>query len=196
MTDILLVRHAALSSQDTTLAGRSDEASLSSLGREQLRRLAEELSGRRLTAIHSSPRLRARLTAEAIASVRGLAVQVADALDELDYGGWTGLTFTELKQRADWRAWNERRASTAPPDGESAQAAQRRICGYLEDLRRRHRNATVVVVTHAEPIRLVLLKAAGLPIGDFHRIDVPPGSITPFRWHRGITQSLERAASG
>jgi broad specificity phosphatase PhoE len=49
---------------------------------------------------------------------------------------------------------------------------------FLARLRESHAGRMLVLVTHAEPIRAILLHAAGLSLNDFVRIDVPPGSVT------------------
>jgi probable phosphoglycerate mutase len=50
---------------------------------------------------------------------------------------------------------------------------QMRILRYLDRLVLAHPDETVVLVTHAEPIRAALLYDRGLPLKDFWCIDVP-----------------------
>ncbi len=66
---------------------------LGDAGKEQAAVLASKLPA--VTAVFSSPLIRAVQTAEAI----GLPVTVIDGLRELDAGAWDGLTFTEIRQR-------------------------------------------------------------------------------------------------
>ena len=178
MTTVLLVRHGEHVLQAHTLVGRGDDAPISSKGQEQIRRLVQMLETEPIAVVHSSPRARARETAAAIAARHGLPIETQAALDELDYGKWTGLTFDELSMKPEWHAWNERRAETAPPQGESMRALQLRVLGHLDAVRKSNPRKTVVAVSHAEPIRAALLHAANIPLNDFTRIDVLPGSIT------------------
>jgi len=178
MTMVLLVRHAEHVLQGRTLVGRRDDAPISPKGHEQIRRVAGMLSAEPVAAVHSSPRARTLQTAAAIAERHGLVVETHAALDEIDYGEWTGLRFDELAPEPAWRAWNERRDTTAPPNGESMQSLQLRVLAYLQALRKSYRRKTVVAVSHAEPIRAALLHAADIPLKEFARIDVLPGSVT------------------
>jgi broad specificity phosphatase PhoE len=181
MTTLLLVRHAEHALQNRVLVGRMDDVALSQAGRAQLSPLAEALRSRPIAAVHSSPRQRARETADAVAACHALPVEVFDALDEIDYGEWTGLDFAALEVRPDWQAWNARRGSSTPPMGESMGALQRRVLAYLEDVRCVYGDKTVAVVTHAEPIRAILLHAMGFTLNEFSRIDIATASITPLR---------------
>ncbi len=87
---LLLVRHAAHADLGRRLTGRGSEAGLSTVGRAQAVELAESLRGEPIAAVYSSPRLRTLQTAQAIAALHNLSVQVSDALDEIDFGVWTG----------------------------------------------------------------------------------------------------------
>ena len=178
MTLVLLVRHAEHVLQGRTLVGRSDDAAISRKGQEQIRLLADMLAREPVAAVQSSPRIRARETAAAIAARLKLNVQVDAALDEIDYGDWTGKSFEQLAQMPEWRTWNERRDAATPPNGESMRALQRRILAHLHAMRRSYPRKTVVAVSHAEPIRAALLHATDMPLNDFARISVLPGSIT------------------
>jgi phosphohistidine phosphatase len=72
---IFIVRHAKAAS------GSPDELrELTPEGHEQARRLAQELAGARPDAVLSSPLLRARQTAEAIAEASGVEVRVDERL--------------------------------------------------------------------------------------------------------------------
>ena len=81
--------------------------------------------------MQTSPQPRARQTADAIALGAGLSSEIACNLNELDMGEWTGRSFAELERDPRWRAWNERRASSRPPGGESMAAIRRRMLGHL-----------------------------------------------------------------
>src|SRR5688500_3230980 len=72
---LLLVRHAKAD------PGSPDELrALSAAGREQARALAERLSGEQPAVVLSSPLLRARETADAIARAAGAPLRIDDRL--------------------------------------------------------------------------------------------------------------------
>lgn len=57
-------------------------------------RLGERMRNERLAAIQASPRERTLETARAVAQACGVAsVEMVDALDEVDFGAWSGVDF-------------------------------------------------------------------------------------------------------
>jgi probable phosphoglycerate mutase len=108
----------------------------------------------------------------------GLPVEIAPALDELDYGEWTGRSFEELKPDPRWSRWNSRRGSSRPPGGESMRSLQKRVVDHLAQLRGDRSIDVAVLVSHAEPIRAALLYYSGKPLDDFLSIEIDPGSVS------------------
>jgi probable phosphoglycerate mutase len=84
--------------------------------------------------VASSPRRRARETAEIIAESLGCNVEVIEAFDEVDYGSWTGKQFVELVADPDWRRFNDDRDDARIPGGEELDEVSRRIRAGLEEL--------------------------------------------------------------
>jgi len=65
------------------------------------------------------------------------------------------------------------------PDGETLEEVQRRAVARVEQLAIEHRrNATVVVVSHADVIRAILVHYLGMPLDLIHRIHVAPASVS------------------
>lgn len=175
---MLLVRHAATDHVGRILTGRAAGVPLSEAGRAEAAALARRLRGEVIDAVRTSPRERAVETAAAIAAGRGFAADTADALDEIDFGRFTGRTFAELDGDPDWRRWNERRATARAPEGEAMAAAQARITGFLQNLRDSHAGAVVACVSHADLIKAAVLAALGASLDAVHRLDVDPASVT------------------
>lgn len=178
MCTILLVRHAEHTLTGHTLVGRDDAAvHLSKRGKEQARALAESLLDRDIDCIQSSPRVRCLETAAPLADALGLPVHVHNALDELDFGKWTGLRFEELQKDSRWHAWNDNRTGTRAPRGETMAEARARVLRHMEFMALRYRTATIAMFTHAEIIRAVKLHRAGLSANAWPSVDVPLASI-------------------
>ncbi len=178
MTTLLLVRHVEHALQNDVLLGRAHDAEFTEEARRRLRELAQSLRSERPAAIHSSPRRRARETAQAIAAFHGFSVEFREELDELDYGDWSGRKFAELVQDAEWQHWNRQRSGQCPPNGESMRDLQERMIAYASSTARAYSGKTVIAVTHAEPIRALILHAAGIPLDDFARIGIAPGGVS------------------
>ena len=176
---LYLVRHAAHDRVHDTLCGRKPGVTLGEAGRGQAAQVAERLAGENIAAVWSSPLERARETAEPIAQKFNLPVQVSEALNEIDFGAWTGRRFDQLHDDVAWRSWNRARSATRPPGGESFGAAQARIVPFLKELAARCPDAGGVAVTHGDLIRAALcafLNCQGLD--DFRLFEIAPASVT------------------
>lgn len=177
VTRLLLLRHAAGDHIGRTLAGRSAGVHLNALGRAQAERLGEYVATLGVHALYASPRERARETAEPLARRLGMDILDAPALDEVDYGEWTGLEHGRLTGES-WRWYNTYRSGTRVPGGELLLEVQARAVAELLRLAERHPEQTVVAVSHADPIRVALVHFLGMPIDHMLRLDVAPASLS------------------
>src|SRR4051794_3263216 len=105
------IRHAAHDNVGCFLAGRMEGIRLGPAGKAQAERLAHRMQREEINAIYSSPRERTRQTAAAIAQACNLdEPETAEALDEIDFGTWSGQTFETLDADPAWRRWNSTRS--------------------------------------------------------------------------------------
>jgi probable phosphoglycerate mutase len=133
-----------------------------------------------IRAVYSSPLERAIETAGPFARRKGLSVQVAPGLNEIDFGDWTGRTLAELEQLPGWRAFNTFRSGTRIPGGEMAAEVLTRASREIERLRAAHPSPTdiVALVSHGDVIRAVVAHALGSPPDLFQRIELSPASVS------------------
>jgi probable phosphoglycerate mutase len=174
----LLIRHAAPELSAGTLAGRLPGIHLSAEGEQQAQRLAGRLAALPLAAVYSSPLERALHTAEALAACRGLAVQVCEAVADIDYGEWSGQHFDALAGDPRWRRWNEFRSGSPLPHGGLMLEVQVRAILALEEIRRGHRDEIVAVVSHSDVIKAALAHYLGTPLDLLQRIEISPASLS------------------
>jgi broad specificity phosphatase PhoE len=182
MRTIHLVRHGHHAMLGNRLCGRMPGVQLDDRGCRQMSCCAD-LIGRTPAAIQSSPQRRAQQSASILAWHFGLPVEIVPAVDEIDYGEWTSLAFTDLVGDSRWDRWNTRRSASRPPGGESMRALQRRMVEHLEKLRGVQSDGPIVIVSHAEPIRAALLYYSGIPLDNFLSVDVDPASISTLALH-------------
>jgi broad specificity phosphatase PhoE len=195
MTTVMhLVRHAAHDRLGDYLAGRTPGILLGRDGLAQAERLAERMRREQVGRILTSPRERCRQTADALARRFDLSPQVVDALDEIDFGSWSGKTFSDLNEDLAWRHWNAARTSARTPNGETMLDAQRRILRVLADLQNGDSNDDAVCVTHADMIKSVLFYILGVSLDRFAVLDIAPASISTIEfdgWSHRITRINE-----
>jgi probable phosphoglycerate mutase len=174
----LLIRHGHVGAVDSWLAGRRDNVTLDAAGHVQVTALRDALRWTHFTAVYSSPLQRALQTAEALAKDHGLPLHVRPALTDVDFGEWTGKTFDELESDPGWVAFNQSRATACPPGGEPLESVRHRIATELLLLSRAHPAETVVIVTHAEPIRCALAAFWRKSLDDVFGIQVLPAHVS------------------
>ncbi|WP_132251075.1 histidine phosphatase family protein [Methylobacterium segetis] len=177
MRRLILVRHASHDRLGRILCGRMPGVSLSGQGRAEAGAVARRLGGTGATRILSSPRERAQETAVPIAEALGLQVETADGLDEIDFGAWTGRSFSELAGEPAWVAWNEARSTARPPGGESMAEAQRRIWDLVEGFAEAD-EVIAILVSHGDVIRAAILRLLGLSLDAYDGLVVDPASCS------------------
>lgn len=185
-----LVRHAAHELVDQVLAGRTPGVNLSPLGRKQAKAIAHWLAPLEITHILSSPQPRALQTAAPLARKTGLLVIGAAALDEMNFGEWTGRSFAELKLDPHWQSWNRTRAAVRPPGGETMAEAQARVIHALNTLNATHTNARFALFSHAEIIRAVVLRCLSLPLDAWNTLEIAPASMTALEAPAGCAPAI------
>jgi broad specificity phosphatase PhoE len=131
-------------------------------------------------------------TARAVADAAGCEVQPSAAIDEVDFGAWSGRPFAELEGVPGWRRWNAERERARTPAGDGIAAVQERALGLVAALAHTAGDASLVLVTHAEVIRSLVLHALGAPAGDYLAIDVPPASVTDMVMAGGVLRLASR----
>jgi probable phosphomutase (TIGR03848 family) len=188
-TILLLVRHGAHDLLGKAMAGRAPGLDLNEEGRQQADQLVARLSESAVHAIYSSPRQRARETAAPLAAKRGLAIEIDEAFDEIDFGEWTGLTFDQLRaDKERWQQWVEQKSVARPPGGESCARVQQRAIEAIERLTRLHPDQTVVVVSHGDVIKAVLASTLGISLDHLERFEIAPGSLSVLATGPGWSQ--------
>lgn len=179
--DIMLVRHATCARMDEVLLGHTVDVPLDERGEAQARGLARRLQSLPPFLLESSPRRRARHTAGIIATPRDQPVHIVPQMDELNFGSWSGRSFETLAADPHWRRWNRYRAVSLTPAGDCIRDVQERALTHIQRLEAHCKDtSTVVIVTHAEVIRSLVLLATGASVDEYPRVEIAPASMTLF----------------
>lgn len=179
---IFLARHGqtewSLSGRHT---GRTDVPLLDE-GRRGAELLGERLhrapwDGLPGVEVRTSPLVRAKETCE-LAGFGGRA-QPWDALMEIDYGAYEGLTPDEIKSgRPDWLIWRD-----GVPQGETLAAVTARADEVIGWARSAERD--VLVFAHGHILRALGARWLGLDISFGARIRLEPTSLSVLGWAYG-----------
>lgn len=179
MTRFLLVRHGVSEANISgILAGNRFDSTLTPKGRRQARAVASHLRGTPVGKIYTSPMIRCRETAEPLREIFKKRVQIDDSFIEMDYGRWSGRKLRQLRKERMWKQIQEKPSRVVFPEGESFEAAQRRVIRGLRKIAKAAPTSTVVIVSHGDIIKMAVTWALGMELDKFQRIIIDPGSIS------------------
>ena len=180
MTTIILVRHGENDwVKKHRLAGWIEGIQLNENGRLQAAAAAKRLANLPIKTIYSSPVLRCRETAEFIATAQNLPIIELETVGEVRYGKWEGKKIKKLAKKKAWFTVQFFPSRMQFPNGDSLREVQSRGVNALETLAATHDNSDIiVVVSHADLIKLVLAYYLGVHIDLFQRIIISPASIS------------------
>jgi probable phosphomutase (TIGR03848 family) len=161
------------------MPGQARGLHLSEEGRAQAEVVADRLAAlKEVDAVYASPLERARETAAPIARRFGVKVGVERGLADSDSGEWTGEELKALAKRPAWRTVKTFPSGFRFPGGESFLDLHARVVATVDRLRARHPGGTVVMVSHADPIKVAVAHAAGAHLDLFQRLAISPCSVS------------------
>ena len=183
LTTLHLVRHGQTQwNQDGRIQGQTGDIPLTALGQRQAEAAARTLANRPIAAVWSSDLLRALRTAQPIAAALGLPVRLDRDLREQAYGVLEGRSTVDV--RAD-TPYDLTDPDARAPGGESMREVYSRIGDALARRLPGDPGQEVVLVSHADAIRIGLAWLAGSEIHNVRWHELPHGSITTVRTERG-----------
>ena len=186
---LLLVRHGETEWNKLGKFQGQGDIGLNTRGLAQARETAQAVTAIGGTALYSSPLPRTMQVADGISRLAGVPVVPVPGLMELDLGDLEGVTGAEM--RTGWpkvfAGWREDPAAVTMPNGESLVQLQERAWQAILDLERAHSEDDVlVVVSHNFAIRTIISKLLGMPLSNFHRLELSLSSICTIEGdHRG-----------
>jgi probable phosphoglycerate mutase len=165
---VTLVRHGQTErSARSAYSGRLD-VPLTEAGHEQAQRAAQQLAGAGIDAVVTSPLVRARDTAQAIADAAGVPLTVDERLIEIDYGPFEGLDRDGALAQlgAPFEAWRADPFGAPVPGMEPlAVALERAGAATADALVHEH----PVIVGHQGILRIVLVALGQIAPGEYFR---------------------------
>jgi probable phosphoglycerate mutase len=196
-TLVLMVRHGTTPTTGAVLPGRARGLHLAEAGHQQAQTAADRIGAlNKVTAVYASPLERTRETARPIGRATGNRVRTDRSLLECDFGDWTGEKLSTLRKRPEWTQVQQSPSRFRFPSGESFAEMQLRIVSGIERLVGIHQGETIVVVSHADPIKAAVAQALGTPLDLFQRIVVSPCSVTAVLYGTGAPVVLAVNSTG
>lgn len=171
--DVWLVRHGET---EWAHAGRhtsTTDVALTPAGEADARALRDRLAGERFALVLTSPRVRARRTAE----LAGFPDAVVDEdLAEWDYGELEGLTTTQIRDRIpDWAIWTH-----GAPGGERVDQVQARLDRLV--VRLRAVDGQVLCFGHGHALRVLGARWLAEPVSLGGALALDTASVSVLGW--------------
>ena len=165
-TEIILIRHGETEwNSQQRMQGHSN-SDLSSVGQAQIQALGQWMKNAPFDHIYSSDSLRAKQTAEAITQFSGHELKIDLRLREKNLGVFEGLTSEEARERHPevFRLFKTAGSKYVIDEGESTQQLQDRALEIVDEIRIKHPEERVLLVTHGGFIRVVMKHSLGLSL--------------------------------
>jgi len=189
MTTILMIRHGESEANRMGVFAGNFDADLQHRGEKQAEKTADFIAENyKVDKIYASDLKRAWKTGLAVGKRLGLEVIPEPRVREINAGEWEGKTFVELAEeyKEEYHVWVTDVGNSQCPGGESARDLGARILAILTEIAEANEGKTVVVATHATPVRVMQVQAAG---GDFNIMKdikwVSNASVSEFIYENG-----------
>jgi probable phosphoglycerate mutase len=184
---VWLVRHGETAWSRDRLHTSITDVPLTEAGAEAARRVGARLVGRTFSLVLTSPRLRARRSAELAGYPEA---EVDDDLAEWAYGRYEGVSTAQIRETdPDWTIW-----SHPAPGGETAEE----VCERVDRVIRRARSigGDVLLFGHAHCLRALAARWLGRPVTDGRLYRLDTGSLSVLGYERETPVIVHWNATG
>jgi broad specificity phosphatase PhoE len=151
-TTVHFVRHAEVYNPKQVLYGRLPRFSISKEGRLAVEMLAKQIIKRDISAIYSSPMLRARQTAGIISKYLNIKPSISKYLTEVKLI-FEGMPVKKYKNEIQPFIFSSKYVKKG---NESIEDILKRVMKLLDRIILKHRNQEIVIVSHGDPIVIFL----------------------------------------
>jgi len=156
------------------------ESRINEEGKKQAGKLRDRLAEEKIAKIYSSSMTRALETAEIVAESQDVEIEEIDELKEVARAKFEGEKFEELieeitNSETEDYLWK-------PEDGESLEELKKRGVEVLNNIKEKHRDEQIVVISHGGTISSTLLGILEHSAKNSYRIKQENCSINKLEW--------------
>ncbi len=180
---LFLTRHGQT---DWNIAGRyqgQSDVPLNQTGILQAAALAKRLSTEKIDAIYSSDLSRAKDTAQAIANFHQLHINTDSRWRELNFGDWEGMNYKEMSAHSPelFENWMKDSVNTSTPNGESLKQLARRVKTAFDEIKNKHKDQTVLVVSHSGALQALLATLLSIELNFYWQFKISQASLSELK---------------
>lgn len=156
---LLIVRHGRTDWNDQGKIQGCADIELNETGINQAKETAKKLENEKIDLIIASPLIRTKQTAEIINEGRNIDIIYDKRLLERDFGEFEGLNKNEFDYESFWTYSKNLKYEKA----ENIQDFFKREFDFLDDIKEKYKNKTVLLVSHAGVSTAIKYYFEGLP---------------------------------
>ena len=158
MTRLILIRHGTSEANLSGIFASHSDVDLLEQGLMQARLTADYVAQNyKVDAVYASDLQRAYKTGKTVADLFSLSVTPDPRLREIFAGRWEGMKFDDIlaRHKKEYTVWLKDIGNCVCPDGESVKQLGERVMQAITEIAQMHDGKTVVIATHATPIRVL-----------------------------------------
>ena len=166
MGTLLIVRHGETEwNAEGRIQGHTD-IGLSENGAQQARSLGQRLADRQIDVAYSSDLKRTSETARLALGDRNVVLNETPRLREYHKGIFEGMTLTEIQTQFpdEYPKYLEKDLSYAPEGGETTRDVSTRMASIFQEIKAKHLDETVLVVSHGGALRAAMVSLLGMSL--------------------------------
>ena len=164
MTKVILVRHGESEANFSRIYTGQSDIPLTERGHTQAKAAAKYIKEREnISKVYASPLKRAFDTGKHIAAASNVDIVPHKGLMEIFAGEWEGKRFDELEVMypESYSVWRNDIGLCVPVNGESVSQLYERCVAALKEITLENPDSTIVLATHATPIRAISTFVSG-----------------------------------
>jgi len=179
---IYFLRHGQTAfSRANSFCGSGLDPEITTEGAQMAEAFGAAYANTEWAGVYTSSLKRTISTAQPLCQSRGITSEQRDDLKEIGYGAWEGksVEWVDEHYHDDYIRWTADPAWHAPTGGESAVVIAHRTLRVIDEIRQKHDNGNVLMVSHKATIRIAICSLLGIDVGRFrYRLACPVGSVS------------------
>lgn len=162
---------------------------LSDSGRVQANKLGKRLAQEKVGIIYCSPVNRCKETLSIIQKFLSVDVPViySDLIQERDFGKLSGKNWNEI----DFNKLDQDTQENQTMGVESLEHVHQRMTQFFNEIKSKHPNETVLVVSHSNPLRMLFAELLNMTFAEvLGKIKIKNASVSIFELNNVVTKTV------
>lgn len=186
---ITFIRHGStIYTEENRFSDNENYPPLNDEGKEEAKRIAQWVSQRspKVDKIYTSSALKTIQTCKYIASEYAKDFEILDSLNSRKAGLWNGLTFEQIEKKYPEMldAYHKNPIKYWVEDGENTLELAKRIKRAITNLTKGNVDKRLILVTHGDIIQIAICLTLDIPLENYNKIYIPPGSATQISYFK------------